>query len=99
MKIQNQESYSVIRTKKDLVINDIKEIEEEKMKIKKDEKVISSVDMIQNYLRKGTHKFNSQPTKEIQLLNASIKEKPVNHLAVLMEAIEKKKRKDARQKK
>lgn len=51
--------------------------------------------MISNYMRKGTTKFNTQPTKEIKPMNASINEKPVNHLAVLMEAIEKKKREDA----
>jgi hypothetical protein len=67
--------------------------------MKKSEKVISSGDMIDNYMRKGTLKLNSQRTQEIQGPSVSIKEKPVNHLAVLMEAIEKKKKQDAMQSK
>lgn len=67
--------------------------------MKKSEKVISSGDMIDNYMRKGTLKLNSQRTQEIQGPSVSIKEKPVNHLAVLMEAIEKKKKQDASQSK
>ncbi len=55
--------------------------------------------MIQRYLKKGTVRFNSQPTREIQLLKEPIKEKPVNHLAALMEAIEKKKQEDKLQQK
>lgn len=50
-------------------------------------------------MRKGTHRFDTQATLEVLPLSQSMKEKPVNHLALLMEAIEKKKREDAQQQK